>query len=139
MLIPQLRAELEVRAPTDRGPGHRWERGSRRARGHQEAHESGYHRCRTAQQELQSQLDALEEAGCDPVFSEKASTRVKVRPEFVKAMEFARTVKKAVPDDRLRRAATAALRQARPQPTPASAPSANCRVIMPSSRSSGSA
>ncbi|BDM74910.1 hypothetical protein HEK616_83970 (plasmid) [Streptomyces nigrescens] len=48
-----------------------------------------------------SQLDALAEAGCDPVFSEKISTRIKVRPEFVKAMDFARTIKKAVPHQRV--------------------------------------
>ncbi|MEE1768335.1 recombinase family protein [Streptomyces sp. JV185] len=60
----------------------------------------GYARCSTAQQELQSQLDALADAGCDPVFSEKISTRVKVRPKFVEAMDFARTIKKAVPHQR---------------------------------------
>ncbi|MEU6708152.1 recombinase family protein [Streptomyces wuyuanensis] len=54
----------------------------------------GYARWSTAQQELQSQLDAFQEAGCDPVFSEKISTRVKVRPEYVKAMDFARTIKR---------------------------------------------
>ncbi|MFF1847714.1 recombinase family protein [Streptomyces sp. NPDC058217] len=61
----------------------------------------GYARCSTAQQGLQSQLDALVDAGCDPVFSEKISTRIKVRPEFVKAMDFARTIKKAVPHHRV--------------------------------------
>ncbi|MEV1066903.1 recombinase family protein [Streptomyces sp. NPDC050263] len=61
----------------------------------------GYARCSTAQQELQSQLDSLAEAGCDPVFSEKISTRIKVRPEFVKAMDFARTIKEAVPHQRV--------------------------------------
>lgn len=61
----------------------------------------GYARCSTAQQKLQSQLGALQEAGCDPVFSEEISTRVKVRPEFVKAMDFARTIKKAVPHQRV--------------------------------------
>ncbi|WP_403551731.1 recombinase family protein [Streptomyces iakyrus] len=61
----------------------------------------GYARCSTAQQELQSQLDALEEAGCDPVFAEKISTRVKVRPEFVKGMDFARSIKMAVPHQRV--------------------------------------
>jgi hypothetical protein len=30
-------------------------------------------------------------------FSEKISTRIKVRPEFTKAMDSARTIKKAVP------------------------------------------
>ncbi|WP_258308920.1 recombinase family protein [Streptomyces sp. NWU339] len=61
----------------------------------------GCARCSTAQQELQSQLDALAEAGCDPVFSEKISTRIKVRPEFGKAMDFVRTIKKAVPHQRV--------------------------------------
>jgi len=61
----------------------------------------GYARTSTASQELQSQLDALHEAGCDPVFSEKISTRVKVRPEFVKVLEFAQTIKKAVPHQRV--------------------------------------
>ncbi|MFE7244781.1 hypothetical protein [Streptomyces sp. NPDC057580] len=35
------------------------------------------------------------------MFSEKISTRIKVRPEFVKAMDFARTIKKAVPHQRV--------------------------------------
>jgi hypothetical protein len=61
----------------------------------------GYARCSTAQQELQSQLDALATAGCEPIFSEKISTRIKVRPEFAKAMDFARTIKTAVPHQRV--------------------------------------
>ncbi|MFC5802253.1 recombinase family protein [Streptomyces formicae] len=55
----------------------------------------------TAQQELQSRLDALHGAGYNPVFSEKTSARITVRPEFVKAMDFARTIKKAVPHQRV--------------------------------------
>jgi DNA invertase Pin-like site-specific DNA recombinase len=101
VLVSQLRAELEVRTPADRGPGRAWETGpvieaavpvplARPTR-------VGYARCSTAQQELDSQLDALAAVGCDPVFSEKISSRVKVRPEFIRAMEFARTIKKAVP------------------------------------------
>ncbi|RPE37606.1 DNA invertase Pin-like site-specific DNA recombinase [Streptomyces sp. Ag109_O5-1] len=105
MLVPQLRAELEVRTPADRGPGRTWEMGPAIEAAVPEAATKptrvGYARCSTAQQELQSQLDAPEEAGCDPVFSEKISTRVKVRPEFVKAMDFARTIKKAVPHQRV--------------------------------------
>lgn len=50
---------------------------------------------------MQSQLDALKAAACDPVFSEKISTRVKVRPQFAKAMEYARTIKQAVPHQRV--------------------------------------
>nr|WP_234315893.1 MULTISPECIES: recombinase family protein [unclassified Streptomyces] len=105
MLVPQLRAELEVRTPADRGPGRAWEVGPVIDAAVPEAATKptrvGYARCSTAQQELQSQLDALHEAGCDPVFSEKISTRVKVRPEFIKAMDFARTIKKAVPHQRV--------------------------------------
>ncbi|MFB4273204.1 recombinase family protein [Nonomuraea sp. GTA35] len=44
----------------------------------------GYARCSTVQQELQSHLDALEAAGCEPIFSEKISTRVKIRPESLR-------------------------------------------------------
>ncbi|MFH0180900.1 recombinase family protein [Streptomyces cacaoi] len=101
MLVPQLRAELEVRTPADCGPGHAWEMGPAIGAAVPEATTKptrvGYARCSTAQQELQSQLDALSEAGCDPVFSEKISTRIKVRPEFVRAMDFAYTIKKVVP------------------------------------------
>lgn len=61
----------------------------------------GYARCSTAQQELQTQLDALNEAGCDPVFSEKISTRIKMRPEFAKPMHYTRTIKTAVPHQRV--------------------------------------
>ena len=105
MLVPQLRAELEVKTPADRRPGRAWEMGPAIEAAVPEAKTKptrvGYARCSTAQQELQSQLDALQEAGCDPVFSEKISTRIKVRPEFVKAMDFARTIKKAVPHQRV--------------------------------------
>jgi DNA invertase Pin-like site-specific DNA recombinase len=105
MLVPQLRAELEVRTPADRGPGRAWEMGPALEAATPEAVTAptrvGYARTSTASQELQSQLDALHEAGCDPIFSEKISTRVKVRPEFVKALEFAQTIKKAVPHQRV--------------------------------------
>ncbi|MGP3962743.1 recombinase family protein [Nonomuraea sp. 3N208] len=100
-----MRAELEVRIPAEGGPGRAWQAGpaieavtpataARLTR-------VGYARCSAAQQELQNQLDALREAGCEPIFSEKISTRVKVRPEFAKAMEYARTIKQAVPHQRV--------------------------------------
>ncbi|MEV4374063.1 recombinase family protein [Nonomuraea sp. NPDC049637] len=44
---------------------------------------------------------ALAAAGCEPISSEKISTRVKVRPEFAKAMEYVRTIKSAVPHQRV--------------------------------------
>ncbi|GGQ35919.1 recombinase family protein [Streptosporangium pseudovulgare] len=104
-LVPQLRADLELRTPADRGPGRAWAAGPARdaaaAVAGARPTRVGYARCSTEQQELQSQLDALETAGCEPIFSEKISTRVKVRPEFAKAMEFARTIKQAVPHQRV--------------------------------------
>jgi hypothetical protein len=45
----------------------------------------GYARCSTAQQELASHTAALEATQCKRVFSEKISTRIKVRPELEKA------------------------------------------------------
>ena len=39
--------------------------------------------------------------GAAPVSSEQTSTRVKVRPKRVKAMDFARTIEKAVPHQRV--------------------------------------
>ncbi|WP_449291497.1 recombinase family protein [Nonomuraea marmarensis] len=105
MLVPQLRAELEVRTPAERAPGRAWQAGPAIEAALPAAAARptrvGYARCSTAQQELQSQLDALREEGCDPIFSEKISTRIKVRPEFIKAMEYARTIKKAVPHQRV--------------------------------------
>nr|WP_223168126.1 recombinase family protein [Nonomuraea sp. SYSU D8015] len=89
--------------PDDRGPGRPWRQGppiealpetSLAAK----PIRIGYARCSTAQQELQSQLDALEAAQCKRIFSEKISTRVKVRPELEKALKLAHDIKQAAPD-----------------------------------------
>ncbi|MEV5503652.1 recombinase family protein [Nonomuraea fuscirosea] len=105
MLVPQLRIELEVRTPAERGPGRVWQAGpavdAMASAAAVRPTRVGYARCSTAQQELDSQLDALKEAGCEPVFAEKISTRIKVRPEFAKAMEYACTIKQAVPHQRV--------------------------------------
>jgi hypothetical protein len=105
MLVPRLRAELDVRTPADRGPGRAWEPGPprepRAADAAAKPARVGYARCSTAQQELDSQLDALREAGCVPIFAENISTRIKTRPEFTKAMDYARTIKQAVPHQRV--------------------------------------
>ncbi|MFE4960468.1 recombinase family protein [Streptomyces sp. NPDC056653] len=97
MLVPRLCAELEVKTPADRGAGGSWTLvpvlGAAVPGAATKPMRVGYARCSTAQEELRSQLDALQEAGCDPVFSEKSSTRVGARPEFVKAMDFARTIR----------------------------------------------
>ncbi|MEV4021081.1 recombinase family protein [Nonomuraea angiospora] len=43
----------------------------------------------------------MRQVGGDPIFSEKISTRIKARPEFGKAMDYARTIKQAVPHERV--------------------------------------
>jgi DNA invertase Pin-like site-specific DNA recombinase len=105
MLVPQLRTELEVRTPADRGPGRAWQAGpvveAMAPAAAVKPTRVGYARCSTAQQELDSQLDALKAAGCEPVFAEKISTRIKVRPKFAQAMDYARTIKQAVPHQRV--------------------------------------
>ncbi|WP_327581632.1 recombinase family protein [Nonomuraea sp. NBC_00507] len=106
ILVPSLREELEVPVPDDRGPGRPgrpWRQGpSIEARPETSLAAKpiriGYARCATAQQELQSQLDALEAAQCKRIFSEKISTRVKVRPELEKALKLAHDIKLAAPD-----------------------------------------
>lgn len=55
----------------------------------------GYARCSSATQELQSQLDALARAHCTWVFSEKISSRIKVRPDQEKALALAHEIKAA--------------------------------------------
>ncbi|WP_344547150.1 recombinase family protein [Actinomadura fulvescens] len=57
----------------------------------------GYARCSTMGQELDSQLVALRAAGCTRVFSEKISTRVKVRPELAAALALCRDIRSAAP------------------------------------------
>lgn len=105
-LVPSLRAELEVRTPVGRGPGRVWAPGPAPTFvaptiTNAKPTRVGYARCSTALQELDSQLDALTAAGCEPVFSEKISTRIKMRPEFVKAMEYAVMIKRAVPHQKV--------------------------------------
>ncbi|MFI7610915.1 recombinase family protein [Nonomuraea terrae] len=101
MLVPQLRTELEVRIPAERGPGRVWQAGRRwtpwRRRSRPGRPGSGMPGAAGAGQSAR----CPEEAGCEPIFAEKISTRIKVRPEFAKAMEYARTIKTAVPHQRV--------------------------------------
>ncbi|MGW3494883.1 recombinase family protein [Streptomyces sp. NPDC001020] len=62
-----------------------------------------YARCSTLAQELQSQLDALAGRGIprDKIFSEKISTRVRVRPQFEAALKAAREIKAHAPHCRV--------------------------------------
>ena len=104
VLVPALRDELAVPTPASRRPGQPWtpiaeitdapgsttqEPGPIRI---------GYARCSTSSQDLAGQLDLLERAGCRRVFSEKISTRVRVRPELENALALAREIKRAAPD-----------------------------------------
>jgi DNA invertase Pin-like site-specific DNA recombinase len=63
----------------------------------------GYARCSHLTQELQSQLDALEAHGIprEKIFSEKVSTRVRVRPKFEAALELCRQIKAHAPHCRV--------------------------------------
>ncbi len=63
----------------------------------------GYARCSHLTQELQSQLDALEAHGIprDKIFSEKISTRVRVRPKFEAALHTCRQIKAHAPHCRV--------------------------------------
>ena len=105
-LVASLRDDLSVTVPADRGPGREWApRELADAQADAPSHATpgapiriGYARCSTATQDLRSQLDALERAGCSRVFSEKVSTRVKVRPELDNALHLAREIKAAAPD-----------------------------------------
>ncbi len=101
ILVPALREELDVLVPEDRGPGRPWKPGppaeAQPATAATKPIRIGYARCSTAQQELQSQLDALAPV-CKRIFSEKISTRVKTRPELEKALGLAYDIKEAAPD-----------------------------------------
>jgi DNA invertase Pin-like site-specific DNA recombinase len=105
MLVPALRDELAVPVPADRGPGRSWHAGPalveealavRAESGG--AIRIGYARCSMHTQELAGQLDLLERAGCRRIFSEKISTRVRVRPELENALTLAREIKHAAGD-----------------------------------------
>lgn len=96
-LVPALRDELRVPVPADRTPGGAWVPGSV-----EDAAPSaggpiriGYARVSTLDQDLASQLDALERAGCTRVFSEHISSRVRLRPELDAALTLAREIKTA--------------------------------------------
>jgi hypothetical protein len=91
--VPRLAKRLRVQTPADRGPGQPWRPGtpppgSIPDDGPTADIRIGYARCSTLTQELQSQLDALAAHGIprDKIFSEKISTRVRVRPQFERAL-----------------------------------------------------
>ncbi|WP_245194896.1 recombinase family protein [Kitasatospora phosalacinea] len=90
--------------PADRGPGRPWRPGTPPPTPIDPDLPSadiriGYARCSTPGQELDSQLDALSKHGIprEKIFSEKTSTRVRVRPKFEEALRTAREVKAHAP------------------------------------------
>lgn len=96
--MPALRDELRVPVPTDRTPGSSWTPGpvdDSTAPPAGGPIRIGYARVSTADQDLASQLDALERAGCTRVFSEHISSRVRQRPELDAALTLAREIKTA--------------------------------------------
>ena len=102
VLVPALRDELAVPTPASRRPGQLWTPIDNPDAFRSTTEELGpirigYARCSTSSQELAGQLDLLERAGCRRVFSEKISTRVRVRPELENALVLAREIKQAAP------------------------------------------
>ncbi|MFD9949568.1 recombinase family protein [Nonomuraea sp. NPDC059023] len=106
--VPRLAKHLRVPTPADRGPGQPWRPGTAPPPPVDADRPSadiriGYARCSSHTQELQSQLDALEAHNIDrdKIYSEKISTRIKVRPEFEKALATARQIKAHAPHCRV--------------------------------------
>jgi DNA invertase Pin-like site-specific DNA recombinase len=106
--VARLAKLLRVATPADRAPGTPWRPGTAPPApvtddGPSADIRIGYARCSSLTQELQSQLDALEAHGIprEKIFSEKISTRVKVRPEFENALAAARQIKAHAPHCRV--------------------------------------
>ncbi len=106
--VPRLAKRLRVQTPADRGPGQPWRPGTPPPGpipddGPTADIRIGYARCSTLTQELQSQLDARAAQGNprDKIFTEKISTRVRVRPQFERALALAREIKAHAPHCRV--------------------------------------
>ncbi|MCM1965302.1 recombinase family protein [Streptomyces sp. G1] len=106
--MPKLAKELRVQTTADRGPGQPWRPGAPVPAAVDPDLPSadiriGYARCSTPGQELDSQLDALAKHGIEreKIFSEKISTRIKVRPAVEEALKTAREIKAHAPHCRV--------------------------------------
>ena len=106
--VLRLAKLLRVPTPADRGPGQPWRPGTPAPAPVDPDTPSadiriGYARCSTLTQELQTQLDALaaKHIPRDKIFSEKISTRVRVRPQFEAALTAAREIKAHAPHCRV--------------------------------------
>ncbi len=92
-LVPSLRSQLRIATPAVRNPGATWrELPPPTSSGPVLDAEIriGYARVSTRQQEIQSQLDALNAANVHRLFHERVSTRVRERPEMKAALAAAR-------------------------------------------------
>jgi DNA invertase Pin-like site-specific DNA recombinase len=92
ILVPELAGEPEVVVPGDRGPGRPWTGPTLRpprADPADGAVRIGYACSTPTRPGLQEQLAALRAAGCEQIFGEDASARVKDRPERGKALRLA--------------------------------------------------
>lgn len=108
MKAPRLAKRLRVPTPADRGPGQLWRPGTPPPAPVATDTPAtdirvGYARCSHLTQELQSQLDALEAHGIprEKIYSEKISTRVRVRPKFEAALQTCRQIKAHAPHCRV--------------------------------------
>ncbi|MGI5438079.1 recombinase family protein [Streptomyces shenzhenensis] len=106
--VPRLAKNLRVPTPADRAPGQPWRPGTPPPAPIDPDLPSadiriGYARCSHRSQELDSQLDALTQHGIprDKIFSEKISTRIRVRPAFEQALKTAREIKAHAPHCRV--------------------------------------
>ncbi|SHH37800.1 recombinase family protein [Streptomyces sp. 3214.6] len=106
--VPRLAKLLRVQTPADRGPGQPWRPGTPPpAPAVPDAPgvdiRLGYARCSHLSQELDSQFDALTAHGIprEKIFSEKISTRVRVRPQFEQVLRTAREIKAHAPHCRV--------------------------------------
>ncbi|WP_267242271.1 recombinase family protein [Streptomyces sp. PR69] len=106
--VPRLAKKLRVPTPADRAPGQPWRPGTPPPAPIDPDLPSadiriGYARCSHRSQELQTQIDALAGHGIprDKIFSEKISTRIRVRPQFEQALKTAREIKAHAPHCRV--------------------------------------
>ncbi|MFD9061122.1 recombinase family protein [Kitasatospora purpeofusca] len=106
--VARLAKLLQMPTPADRGPGQPWRPGTPPPAAPETDTPGadiriGYARCSHLTQELQSQLDALSAHGIprDKIFSEKISTRIRVRPQFEDALTLAREIKAHAPHCRV--------------------------------------
>ncbi|WP_331761880.1 recombinase family protein [Streptomyces sp. NBC_01546] len=92
-LVPSLRSELRIVTPALRHPASAWAAlpaPTTTAPVLDAEIRIGYARVSTKQQEIQSQIDALNAAGIHRLFQEHVSTRVRERPEMRAALASAR-------------------------------------------------